>query len=110
MGRLAKYVRTGVSFLVLTYLSAPPVRSQNGSSSSDPDSKQQVNEPPQAGEPIRARSNLVLVPALVKTKVGEIVFSLTAADFTLTDNGVPQQFRLEADTDSEPLAKWLLFG
>jgi len=104
MGRLTKYVCTGVSFLVLTCLSAPPVRSQNGSASADPARKQHVKEPPQAGEPIRARSNLVLVPALVKTKAGEIVFSLTATDFTLTDNGVPQQLRLEADTDSEPLA------
>jgi len=49
-------------------------------------------------------SNLVLVPALVKTKSGEIVFSLTAGDFELTDDGVPQKLRLEPDTDSQPLA------
>jgi VWFA-related protein len=47
---------------------------------------------------------LVLVPALVKTKAGETVFSLTADDFILTDNGVPQPLRLEPDTDSQPLA------
>jgi VWFA-related protein len=50
------------------------------------------------------RSNLVLVPALVKTKAGEVVFSLTADDFILTDDGVPQSLRLEPDTDSQPLA------
>lgn len=49
-------------------------------------------------------SNLVLVPALVKTQSGEIVFSLTAGDFELTDDGVSQRLRLEADTDSQPLA------
>ncbi len=53
---------------------------------------------------LRARSNVVLVPALVKTKSGEVVFSLTADDFMLTDNGVPQAVKLEPDTDSEPLA------
>jgi VWFA-related protein len=53
---------------------------------------------------ITARSILVLVPALVKTKAGEVVFSLTADDFILTDNGFPQSLRLEPDTDSEPLA------
>jgi VWFA-related protein len=53
---------------------------------------------------ITVRSNLVLVPALVKTKTGEIVFSLTADDFILTDNGTPQALRLELDTDSQPLA------
>lgn len=50
------------------------------------------------------RSNLVLVPALVKDRGGETVFSLTADDFTLTDNGIPQPLQLESDTDSLPLA------
>jgi len=50
------------------------------------------------------RSNVVLVPVLVKTKTGEAVFSLTADDFLLTDNGVPQSLQLEPDTGSQPLA------
>lgn len=53
---------------------------------------------------LAVRSNLVLVPALVKTKSGEVVFSLTADDFILTDNGVQQPLQLEPDTDSQPLA------
>ena len=53
--------------------------------------------------PLTVRSNLVLVPALVKTKAGEVVFSLTADDFILTDDGVWQSLQLEPDTDSQPL-------
>jgi VWFA-related protein len=53
---------------------------------------------------ITARSNLVLVPVLVKSKAGKVVFSLTADDFVLTDDGVPQPVRVEPDTDSQPLA------
>lgn len=53
---------------------------------------------------ISVRSNLVLVPALVKTKVGKLVFSLGVDDFILTDDGVPQPVRMEADTLSQPLA------
>jgi VWFA-related protein len=53
---------------------------------------------------LTVRSNLVLVPALVKTKSGELVFSLTADDFVLTDNGARQTLSLEPDTDSQPLA------
>ena len=53
---------------------------------------------------LSVRSNLVLVPALVKTKSGELVFALTANDFILTDNGVPQSLRLEPDTDAQPVA------
>jgi len=67
----------------------------------------QSSEPSSASSQIPSlavRSNLVLVPALVKTKAGEIVFSLTADDFILTDNGVPQTLRLEPDTDTQPVA------
>jgi len=53
---------------------------------------------------LAVRSNLVLVPALVKTRSGELVFTLTADDFMLTDNGIPQLLQLEPDTDSQPLA------
>lgn len=53
---------------------------------------------------ISVGTNLVLVPALVKTKSGELVFSLTAQDFLLTDNGVPQTLQLEPDMGSQPLA------
>ncbi|HEX7157441.1 MAG TPA: VWA domain-containing protein [Edaphobacter sp.] len=53
---------------------------------------------------LSARSTLVLVPALVRDKSGNLVFTLSSEDFTLTDDGVPQKLRLEQDTDNEPLA------
>jgi VWFA-related protein len=53
---------------------------------------------------LSANSTLVLVPALVRTKAGELVFTLKADDFTLTDDGVPQKLTLEQDTGGEPLA------
>ena len=53
---------------------------------------------------ITTRSTLVLVPALVRTKAGEMVYTLTADDFTLTDNGVEQKLTLEEDTGAQPLA------
>lgn len=49
-------------------------------------------------------STLVQVPVLVKTKRGGVVFSLSADDFLVTDNGAPQKLTLDADTDSQPLA------
>jgi VWFA-related protein len=60
--------------------------------------------PQQTGPVFHAGTTLVLVPALVRTKSGEPVFSLTAENFTLTDDDVPQKLSLEQDTDSEPLA------
>ncbi len=61
---------------------------------------------PQASQvpELSARSTLVLVPALVRTKAGELVYTLTADDFVLTDDGVPQKLRLEQDTGGEPIA------
>jgi VWFA-related protein len=53
---------------------------------------------------LSARSTLVLVPTLVRTKSGELVYTLTANDFTITDNNVEQKVSLEEDTGDQPLA------
>lgn len=53
---------------------------------------------------LTVRSTVVLVPALVKTRQGSVVFGLAAGDFSLSDNGVPQILTLDQDTDSQPLA------
>jgi VWFA-related protein len=53
---------------------------------------------------LTSRSNLVLVPVLVKTKAAKVVFSLTADDFILTDNGVSQPVRVEEGALGQPLA------
>jgi VWFA-related protein len=53
---------------------------------------------------ITSRTTLVLVPTLVKTKSGEPVFTLTAQDFVVTDDGVEQKTAIDVDAGSEPLA------
>ena len=53
---------------------------------------------------INAHSTLVLVPALVRNKAGELIYTLTANDFVLTDDGIPQKLTLDQDTGGEPLA------
>jgi VWFA-related protein len=57
-------------------------------------------QPPQ----LRTQSTVVLVPALVRNAQGEIVFTLKADDFRVTDDGVEQKLTLDEDTDGEPLA------
>ena len=41
--------------------------------------------------PLRVSTQLVLVPALVREKSGALVYTLSAKDFVLTDDGVPQK-------------------
>jgi VWFA-related protein len=53
---------------------------------------------------ITASTTLVLVPALVQTRAGEPVFTLTADDFTVTDDGIEQKATVDADTGEQPLA------
>ncbi len=76
-----------------------------GQSTSATDAATQAGaEPPQALTTINVRSTLVVVPALVRTKSGDLVYTLTAKDFTLTDNGVEQKLTLEDDAGAQPLA------
>ncbi|MFP5237280.1 MAG: VWA domain-containing protein [Acidobacteriota bacterium] len=53
---------------------------------------------------LRRQTNVVIVPALVRTKTGALVYTLKADDFVLTDDGVPQKLTLDSDTGNEPLA------
>jgi VWFA-related protein len=104
MERLPRYVCSGALLLLLAAGPSVDAQSQSRAPSSDATSKQQTSEAPPSQNRIRTSSTVVLVPALVKTKSGETVFSLTASDFILKDNGVPQTLQLETDTDSQPLA------
>jgi VWFA-related protein len=45
-------------------------------------------------------SKLVLVPAQVQTKSGEMIYGLKPEQFRLEDNGVQQQIKLDEDTDA----------
>ena len=69
-----------------------------------PGANQTAGEPTSTQPTFTVGSTLVQVPVLVKSKRGDVVFSLTAEDFLVTDNGVPQKPILDADTDSQPLA------
>ena len=53
---------------------------------------------------LSSSTTIVLVPALVTNKQGEPIYTLTAQDFTVTDDGIPQKLTLEENSDSEPLA------
>jgi VWFA-related protein len=64
-------------------------------------------EPPEqrtGGNALRSESTVVLVPALVRTAGGKLVFTLKADDFRITDDGIEQKLTLDQDTDAEPLA------
>jgi VWFA-related protein len=52
----------------------------------------------------RTQSNVVLVPALVRDKAGEIVYGLQAKDFIIEDNGIAQTVHLDEAAESEPVS------
>jgi VWFA-related protein len=53
---------------------------------------------------LRTRSNLVLVPSLVKDSRGAVVYGLPASDFVLEDNGVEQTSRLDEAPEGQPIS------
>ena len=53
---------------------------------------------------LRTRSNLVLVPTLVKDQQGGIVYGLQAKDFIVEDDGVEQPLRLDEAPEGQPIS------
>jgi VWFA-related protein len=53
---------------------------------------------------LTVQSNLVEVPALVRTKAGQVVFALGPEDFSLSDNGIPQKVTVDTESGAQPLA------
>ena len=51
----------------------------------------------------RTQSNVVLVPALVRNKAGDVVYDLKASDFIVEDDGVPQTIHLDEAAEDEPV-------
>src|SRR5205809_367441 len=50
---------------------------------------------------LHTQTTVVLVPALVKTADGGIVYGLDAKDFTIEDNGIEQPARMDETPDSQ---------
>ena len=50
------------------------------------------------------QTSIVMVPALVRTRSGKLVFTLKAENFIVADDGVPQRVTLEQDRGGESLA------
>ena len=67
-------------------------------------SPSQTSAPAQPPQTLTTNTTLVLVPALVRSNAGKLVYTLTAQDFILTDDGIPQKLTLEQDTGGESLA------
>ena len=53
---------------------------------------------------LRAQSNVVLIPALIKDAQGEIVYGLAAKDFIVEDDGVEQSVRLDEAPEGQPIS------
>jgi VWFA-related protein len=104
MRRILNFAVAGTLALTPGITRSGYAQSSNSTPPAASTADQQRATPPQSQNPIRSSSSVVLVPALVKDKSGETVDSLTAEDFLLTDNGVPQPLHLESDNDARPIA------
>lgn len=60
--------------------------------------------PAQEEPTFRTQANVVLVPALVRDKSGNIIDGLKTSDFVIEDDGVPQTVRLDEAAEGEPVS------
>jgi VWFA-related protein len=63
-----------------------------------------AQKPVQPAPSLTTQTTVVLVPALVRSADGELVFTLQASDFRVTDDGIEQPLTLDEDTGGEPIA------
>jgi VWFA-related protein len=61
----------------------------------------QINPPDPST--LRTTTTLVVIPTLVQTPAKNVVYSLNAADFLVTDNGIPQKITLDTAAN-QPLS------
>lgn len=64
------------------------------------------SQAPDSSQPFvySTQTSVVLVPTLVRTRAGKLVFGLKPDNFIVSDDGVPQKVTLEHDTGGEPVA------
>ncbi|HZW93343.1 MAG TPA: VWA domain-containing protein [Candidatus Eremiobacteraceae bacterium] len=53
---------------------------------------------------LHSQSNVVIIPALVKSAQGEIVYGLAANDFVVEDDGVEQTVRMDETAEGQPVS------
>jgi VWFA-related protein len=53
---------------------------------------------------LHSQSNVVTIPALVKSAKGEVVYGLAAKDFVVEDDGVEQAVRLDEAAEGSPVS------
>ncbi|HUI83057.1 MAG TPA: VWA domain-containing protein [Candidatus Binatia bacterium] len=63
-----------------------------------------ASAPAQEQPSYRTQANVVLVPALVRDRSGDVVYGLRADDFIVEDEGVPQRVLLDEAAGSEPVS------
>lgn len=80
----ARYIGVTFAFVLLLFLLRP------GSAQEQPT--------------FRTQSNVVLVPALVRDKSGNVIYGLKQDDFIVEDDGVPQRLHLDEAAEDDPVS------
>jgi len=98
--RLSKYHPTAfVALLILWSAAAAPAQSLPPVTPPEPMPSKQGPTPT-----LRVTTTEVLVPTLVQTKNGEILYGLKQGDFILDDDGIPQKIHVQPEMDTAPVA------
>ncbi len=100
----AARARTPQLLVLLLLLAAISLLAQDGANQ-DRANEDSPNQTQKEQEPlVRAQSNVVLVPVLVKDSHGKIVYGLQAEDFILTDDGAEQTVHLDEEAEAQPIS------
>jgi len=91
---------------VVTVLATPPCHAQSSDGPIAPPSNVAIQQAPSQA-PVKVQVTLVNTPVVVRNNKGEMIHSLDAKDFHVTDNGVPQTIT-HFDIGTEPISMVVL--
>src|SRR5437867_3501321 len=102
---LSKYFMVFTLLAATAFVQSTDAQSAPAPQPSDSQQSTQAQQPASKQQPtFRTQSNIVLAPALVKDKAGNVVFGLQAKDFIIEDDGVEQPVRMDEAEEPEPIS------
>jgi VWFA-related protein len=104
---IARLTLLSAAVFALAFFALPRSAAQSSDGPMAPRPGVVIQQPPPQAPPLKVQVNLINTPVAVYSNKGEMVHTLDAKDFQVTDNGIPQKIT-HFDLGSDPISMVIL--